>query len=170
MSQAVEEKPVGAVGSIQDAIKAYGVAGNPLDVPHIEISTWIVNQGLFEIPFESVLRQCDKQVADAIGKINRTDAQGRTVRQYICYRDAWEHGSGKTRQTFLWTDAMSCSADKAHVSIRAMRNAIDKDCRSLAELVASMNENNPNLRDNPIQVSFNFDDAVDESPDPKKPR
>lgn len=160
MSEAVKDQLTGTARSIQDCITAYQDAGNPLDVPHIEISTWIVNEGLFEIPFDSVLRQCDKQVADTIRKVTRTDPQGRNVRQYVCYRGPWEDDEGKTRQTFLWTDALSCSASQAHVSIRAMHTAIMKDCKSLASLVASMNENNPHLRDNPIVLSFNFDNEV----------
>ncbi len=171
MSQVVES-PDSSGSSIQSAIDAYINAEMPLDVPHIEISTWIVNQGLFDLPFETHLKVCDKQVAEALRSASRVDSRGRTVRKYVCYRAPFQgDGDTKERQAWLWSDAFQVSASHAHTAALAMRLGIRKDCRSLDATVASMNENNPNLRDNPIRLSWDFTDEVEgDSGDPGKPR
>ena len=173
MSQAVTESPDSSGSSIHSAIDSYINAEMPLDVPHIEIATWIVNQGLFDLPFETHLKVCDKQVAEALRSATRVDSQGRTVRKYVCYRAPYQgDGDAKAAQKWLWADAFNVSANHAHTAALAMRMAIGKDCCSLKATVASMNENNPNLRDHPIQLSWDFTDEVegDGSADPRKPR
>lgn len=178
MSTAVMESPEFSGGTIGRLIQAYRDSGQPLDVPHIEIATWIVNNDLFDVPFETKLKQCDKLVADYLQKIHRMDPQGRSVRQYIAYRGGWtDEETGKKTQKWLWVDAFESGEAQSHAGVFTMHRSIGRDCNALAQLTASMNENNPNLRDNPIQLSWDFteyidtrDDADGESADPNKPR
>ena len=171
------EAPDFSGGKIGDAIQAYRDAGEPLAVPHIEISTWIVNNDLFDVPFETKVKQCDKLVVDFLQKIHRTDPQGRSVRQYVTYRGPWtDEDTGKEFQKWLWVDAFECTADQAHAAIHAMHKSIGRDCRALAQTAESISQNNPNLKDNPIQLSWDFTEYVessdedDETVDPQKPR
>lgn len=146
--------------TIQGAIDAYIEAGNSWDVPHKEISAWIVNQGLFDVPFESKLKACDRLVADAL-RVEVTDPQGRKARRYAAYRGPWVDGEGKERQTWLWTDATKAPAVSLHAAATEMRKGVGKDVSSLARTIASWNENNRNLRNNPIQLSWDFSEFVE---------
>lgn len=152
-----------ALATIADAIEAYIEAGRPMEVPHIEIATWIINQGLFDISFESKLKLCDRQVADALRTAERTDPQGRKVRRFLAYRGPWiDEETGQPRQKWLWKDAFEANATQAHAGARAMHKAIGQDCKRLYDFIYSMNENNPNLRDNPIQLSWDFGEYITE--------
>ncbi len=150
--------------SMHGAYQAYVAAGMPLGIPHIEIATWIVNNGLYDVPFETKLKQCDKLLAAVLPTITRTDPQGRKVRKLFAYRGSWtDPGTGKERQAWLWDDVFACTADQGHAGLRAMRKGVGCDVIALAKLQASMNDNNPNLKDNPIQLSWDFTDEVESS-------
>ena len=156
------QPPAALDSSMQGAYQAYVDAGMPLGVPHIEIATWIVNNGLFDVPFDTKLKHCDKLLAAALPTITRTDPQGRKVRKLLAYRGPWtDMETGKERQTWLWDDVFTCTADQGHAGLRAMRKGIGCDVVALAKLQASINDNNPNMKDNPIQLSWDFTDEVE---------
>ncbi len=141
--------------SMADAIEAYRQAGQPFNVPHIEIAAWIVNHDLFDVPFTDKVRQCDKQVAQLLQTEQRVTPSGRTVRKWAACRGPFaDPETGKTRQRWLWDDAKECSAAHAHAAVAAMEASIETDYAALQETVKGWNEINPNLHDNPIQLSI----------------
>ncbi len=166
---------IDAPKSMAECIECYRAAGNEMSVPRDFIAAWLINNGQWEAPFKSQLRECSQQIGDALGKATGTDPQGREFKRYVAAKGPWtDDQDGTVTQKWLWEDAMTCSRDHARKAIKSMYSNIGKDCKSLHATVEAMNENNPNLVNNPIQLSWDFTDAVegddDESPDPKKPR
>jgi hypothetical protein len=158
MSKVENASPDFSGCTITDAIDAYVTAGNPMQVPHMEISAWIVNNDLFDVPFQDKLKQCDRMVADALKACTFTDPEtGKSGRRYGCAIRPWlDHDTGEKSQKYLWDDMLNCNALFAHDAVRHMRKGIAKDCSSLADSVELWNGVNPNLRDDPIQISFDF--------------
>ncbi len=159
MSQTVESPDV-AGRTIADAIDAYVKSGQPLAVRHIEIATWIVNEGLFSMPFTDIVKECDKHVVRALKNEMAATPSGRTVRRWAACRGKWEDPeTGKQRQVWLWDKAESCSDVHAHSAAVAMQKAVKQDFAALKETIAGWNEVNPNLAGNPIQLTIDVIDT-----------
>lgn len=154
--------PSKAVATMADIVEAYADAGNPMEVPAIEIAAWAVNQDLYDIPFEDKIKRCAKDLADAMGKATIVDASGNKVRKYLSAKMLYNDGASKVQRD-LWDRSESCSEHFAHNATRRMRKGILADCKSLASTIAYMNENNPNLASNQIDMSFDFTGELDGS-------
>lgn len=159
-----------AVSSMQEGIKAYIDAGNPLKVPKENIAAWLVRNDLYDVPFEDKIRQCARDLGNAMKAASRGGTAGEKVRKYLSARMPYTDEDGKEVQKWLWDDAATCSGDFYRAAIRHMKGQVVTDLRSIAATVKWGNENNPNLRDNPIQLSFDFTNEMMGDADPRKPR
>ena len=144
-----------------------------MDVSRSDIAAWIVHQGLFDVTLETKIKACGRMVGDALAKINHA---GTDTRKYIAYQGLRiDPETGKEEQKWLWVDTFEATAFQAHAGARASHKGIGKDVASLAALIASMNENNPNLAGNPIELKWDFSDTAnggneDDAATPVKPR
>jgi len=126
---------------------------------------------LWEPTFASRLKECARQMGDALGRATATDQKGHEYKRFVAAKMTWYEEDGKATQKWLWDEALTCAADHAHNAIKYMHRNIAKDICSLRATVEAMNTKNPNLADDPIELKWDFlEGDGNEDIDPKKPR
>jgi len=160
----MSQTAVPEVGTYAQAAEAYAAAKQPFPAPIAEMARWLVDNGLYDPSWQDKVKSCARDLGEYFRRKTRNTATGARVRKYLSARMPYVSASdGKTRQTWLWDDAATCSAEFAHAAIRQMERQIERDCESLRATAAWVNEHNPNLHATPVQLALPFGAA---EPDP----
>lgn len=155
--------------SMTDLADKYRAITGKEPVTSEEVGQWAIDNGEWDVPREAKLKRFKGDFSDAMRKATRVDAQGREVRKEAASRYAElyvdDDGNERSVQKWLWVDAQEASAEHMRSSFMLRHNSIGSDVKALARDVASANDNNPNLAECPIQMSFDFTEyAVDDEP------
>lgn len=116
---------------------------------------WMIAHEHFGIERRVVRRELLKKLARAQNKRHVRNAQGKRVKVYHSAMLPVNVG-GKVVQMQLWGERTTMSATFAHASMEQRLKQTEGMCKSIHTNSQDVNQNNPNLADNPIQLSFDF--------------
>ncbi|MGB2769786.1 MAG: hypothetical protein WBC88_08690 [Candidatus Zixiibacteriota bacterium] len=138
------------------------IAGKYMQEHHVEyinprdVADWAIRRGLWQPERSALLRQFTEILSRALREEYITDPQGRRVRSKHAIV---EEKDGE--QTSLWGDIRTANRKHMALSFQQRRRQIFGDCRQLKTDVDSYNGNYN--RAEPIQMSFNFSDDLEEA-------
>lgn len=160
--------------ALKDIVDQYRSSGNKWPATKGEIGAWALETNLWEAPREFLIQQCANDIGRAMAEVKHTDPQGRSVRTLVAATTTEVDEEGVSRQITIWDDIRDGSSVHLATAAKMQRKQIIGDCRSLNSWVQSANENNENLRNFQIQLSWDFTEEVididDDEPLPRKPR
>jgi hypothetical protein len=116
---------------------------------------WMIANEHFGIERRVVRRELLKKLTRAQNKRHVRNPQGKLVKAYHSAMLPVNVG-GTVVQKQLWGDRLTMSASFAHASMQQRHKQTEGMCKSMHVNIEDVNENNPNLADNPIQLSFDF--------------
>jgi len=116
---------------------------------------WMIANEHFGLERRIVRRELLKKLARAENKRKFRNPQGKLVKAYHSAMLPVKIGD-KIVQKQLWGDRLTMSASFAHASMEQRHKQAEGACRSIHSSSEDINQNNPNLADNPIQLSFDF--------------
>ena len=133
-----------------------------------DFASWAIQTGRWEPPPDLILKRCKDDFAHALREQCIKNRPGPPVRAKHVARRV-EGGE----QRYFWADIRRTSRNHMENSFQLRRKQIVGDCRQLDIDRAYWNDNNPH--EEPIQLSFDFTDDVEEgkfptSYPPKQPR
>ncbi len=162
--------------ALMDIVEAYREDGQPWPAPKQKMANWALERELWQPQHNTLVKLLANDMAVAMKTVKHTDPQGRRARTMAAARMSTIDEDGKETQTSLWDDARTCAGDHLTTALEQRHHQIGGDCKALHIDVCSGNDNNPDLRANPIQFSWDFTEYVessdedDETVDPQKPR
>jgi hypothetical protein len=136
------------------------------------VAHWAVKNGYYQRPALTVVKQCKRELAQALRTERITDRQGREVRRMhpVRVRDLEED-----KQLVIWADIEYAKPNHMRVSFSQRRQGILDHCRQHKTDVESYNDNNMFKARLPLfDYNFNPDleegDLPTEYPDERPPR
>ena len=139
---------------LQGVVEKYRGAGQAWPATSKMIAAWAIQQRLWEPERSGVLKQCARELADAMREEYFADPQGRRVRRKHALKETHDLPDGQHEQLTLWVDMFDASADQMQGAFQLRRHQILGDCRQLKTDVDSYNQNNND--GTPIQMIFDF--------------
>lgn len=134
---------------LQHIVQQYINSGHSWPVSPDDIAAWAIEKGKWSPQRADIIKQCARQVSQAMREEYITDPQGRRVRAKHALRVEKDG-----RQASLWTDIRRATRKKMEISFQQRRQHIVGECRQLKTDLDSYNENlNPG---EPIQMVFDF--------------
>ena len=127
--------------------------GGPVDPD--EVFAWAKRKGRWEPEPKTLRQRFREEFRRAASEEMYTDPQGRTVRRKhaVTIKEAG-------RQLVLWADIESAPPDHMRVALQQRRKGIHGDVKQLKTDQDSYNDNNKHNA--VIQMSFNFDEDLEE--------
>jgi len=139
---------------LQYIAEKYRDAGREWPASTTMLARWAIENRMWEAQRGSAVKQCAKELAQALRDEYFTDPQGRRVRRMHALRDIREMPSGKEAQTMLWVDIFDAKEEQMQAAFQQRRMQVVGDCRQLKTDVDSYNDNNKHgVR---IQMTFDF--------------
>jgi hypothetical protein len=118
-----------------------------------------------------------RDIDGLLKEATKQDPQGRRIKRFLGKRGLWMGLDGTETRHYLWDDPLTCLGCFAFMVIYDLlrrRRQKRSMWKLLRTTVDSANDNNPNLANNPIQLSWDFSKEVEgndnDAGDPKKPR
>ena len=140
---------------LQDIVHEYLEAGHRFPANASDIAAWAIEKGIWQPQRGDMIKQCARQLAQAMREEYITDPQGRRVRAKHVLR---MEKDGK--QESFWTDIRIAKRPEMEMSFQQRRQHIVGECKQLKTDVDSYNENfNPSK---PIQAVFDFTHDLEE--------
>jgi hypothetical protein len=133
----------------QRIVQRYREAGQPWPAKSADIARWAIDQKMWEIHPNAVVRQCADQLANAMREVFFTDRQGRRVR--LLHAAPYPKNG---RQYLLWDDMRTASHKHMRMAFQQRRQQIVMDCHQLKMDADSYNENYN--KETPVQMIFDF--------------
>ena len=127
---------------------------------------WMIENEHFGVERRIVRRELLKKLARAQNKRHVRNAQGKLVKAYHSAMLPVNVG-GRVVQKQLWGDRLTMGASFAHASMEQRHKQAEGMCKAMHRSIEDIKQNNPNLPDNPVQLSFNFEYVTETK---KKPR
>lgn len=137
---------------LQRIVQEYRDAGQSWPATPNEMAAWAIEQEKWSPQRIDLVKQCARQISQAMREEYITDPQGRSVRAKHCRR---------VEQTTFWDDIRTADREHMEVSFTQRRHHIFGECRQLRTDVCSYNENV--CQDDPIQMSFDFTRDLEEA-------
>ncbi len=134
---------------LQQIYKEYQLSGCPWPAQSIEIASWAISTGRYDLQASAMLRVCARELAQAMRGEYLTDKQGRRVRA--------KHPARTTRdgaQVTLWDDIRTAPRGHMEMAFQQRRNHVVGECRQLKADVDSYNE--AHAAEPPIQLILDF--------------
>ena len=103
-----------------------------------EVAKWAVAMGKYQRQPISMVKQCKRELADALRVQSYVDPQGRDVRKMHPVRI-----KEKDHQMVIWADIETAKPQHMRVSFSQSRQGISADCVAHNTIVESYNDNNP---------------------------
>lgn len=103
------------------------------------VAAWAINNGHYDVPFESKIRRFCEQMRDVLGKATHSTPTGKTMRTYQSIRRMVANEDGEVQQQHLWADVR----DDPLFAVQAYRErhrAARGDARALQADVEAWNE------------------------------
>ena len=132
-----------------------------------DIATWLIEVKGYKPQRQRHHREVAKKVAKALGKKKIRNAQGKRVSEY---HSATFPIAGTKKQQTLWAERLTMIESFAHASIEGRHKQVEGLCRSMRNDADDINANNPNLKDNPIQLELDFSHVGDTKKKKKEPQ
>jgi len=130
--------------------------GETFDIDDVTLYAW--KNKLIDMPRGSVLREWRSRFSRAATKRHVTDQQGRRVPAYVPLR---VEVPGKKKQKYLWDWYSTMSSEHAHGALQQKWDELAGRCKSLNTLQCSINDNNPNMVNDPSQLTFDFTNVIE---------
>lgn len=115
-----------------------------------------IARGLWKPPKFDPVKLCARELSRAAREEFYTDPQGREVRKKHCFTIIDADGQYK----WLWVDICAANRDQMQKSAQARRRMALGDVLQLSTDISSWNDNNKFGAQ--IEMSFNFDEDIDE--------
>lgn len=119
---------------VHEYMQEHGVTTVELE----EVAEWAVKTGRYQRQPLSIVKQCKRELSQALRVEYFTDPQGREVRKMHPVRIKDADGE----QMVLWADIEGASPNHMRVSFQQRRQGILSDCGQHKTDVASYNDNN----------------------------
>ncbi|MHC4402325.1 MAG: hypothetical protein ACYTG0_21885 [Planctomycetota bacterium] len=154
--------------ALQDYADEYLEETGKMEATTQEFAAWAIRTGRWEPPPNLILKKCKDDFARALREQYIKDAAGRPVRAKHVERRV-EGG----KQLHFWADIRRTSRKHMESSFQLRREQVVGDCRQLDRDRNYWNNAHPN--EEPIQLTFDFTDDVEEGRfpthyPPKQPR
>jgi len=128
------------------------------------VAAWAMKEKMWSGPLPGSLpKVLKKELSRVAKKARHIDQQGRSVRTLHAAKIALSLSDGKPVQRVLWDHLDTMSLDHAQTSFTQRWVQIAGSSTSLSRDKDSFNQNNPNAAGRPIQLTFNFDQVVDQA-------
>jgi hypothetical protein len=156
-------------GDLQTIVATYRRVGQKWPASSREIARWAYRNKLWEPQEKNIVDQLARDLSRAMREEFYTDPQGRCVRTKHAARgvdDALsdEEVEPPKKQTMLWADIRTDSAEHIIKALQQRRMQIVGDCKQLKTDANSFNDNHPSGKK--IQLVFNFEDDLAEMEQP----
>ena len=123
---------------------------------------WAIAKGLWEAQAEKVLGIFIRDMATALQHQIHEAPNGQEMRTWMSIRISRADESGKETQQFLWIDVREAKASQVRQAFMQRRHAVADDARALYRDQEAYNSNYLPKGEEPIQLSFNFDDELED--------
>lgn len=118
-----------------------------------EVAGWIVDRKHYELGRRLIRKEVAKRLSKAQNRKHIRNAQGNRVRMYHAARLPVV---GRKKQKVFWAHRVRMDASFAHASFEQRERQAEGFCRSMNNDAKDVNENNPHLKGNPIQLELDF--------------
>jgi hypothetical protein len=155
--------------TLQVLVEKYRQAGQKWPATTQEIARWARQKRLWEPQEKNLIDQLARDLSRALREEFSTDPQGRRVRTKHAARFADdvlpdEEGEPHKRQTVLWADIRTDSADHIIRALQQRRRQIVGNCKQLKTDADSFNDNHPSGKKIQLNLDFEADLAEMEQP------
>jgi hypothetical protein len=140
---------------VHEFMKANSVSECDLDT----VAEWAVRNGLYQRPTLTLVKQCKRELAQALRTEYLTDSQGREVRRMHPVR-LKDRDDG--RQMVIWADFEFAKPNHMRVSLSQRRQGLLAGCRQHKTDLESYNDNNRFDATLPL-FDYNFNPDLEES-------
>lgn len=120
------------------------------------VAQWLINEKKFGLGRRLLRKEMTKRLAKAQNKKHVRNAQGKRVRVYHAAKFDMPGRDGAMVQKTLWAERLTMSASFAHSSFKLRHEHLEGAARSMFNDAADVNTNNPNLKDNPVQLELDL--------------
>lgn len=134
---------------LQELVRKYQEAGNPLPAAPKEIARWAINARLWRPRPEAIVGQCADQIARAMSVEFFSDLEGNRIRA----KHAVVSPEGP-EQHVLWDDIRTGAHEHLQISFQQRRKLLLNQCTQLKNDVDYFNHYRNPAR--PVQMVFNF--------------
>ena len=137
---------------------SYRASGEAWPATTRTIAQWAIAEGLWEPQPELAISKCSADLGKVIKEEHHMDKEGRFVKTNIAAKLEFTNEDGEEKQGWFWDDVRTASELHLVNAFDQQRHGVKKDIDAIRVQLASANDNNPNIRDNPIELDWNFDD------------
>lgn len=120
------------------------------------VSDWLVDQKGFGLERRFAKREIAKRLAKAQNRKRIRNAQGNRVRVFHAGKLPVVGKGGRIVQKTFCGDRLEISASFAHTSMEQRHRQAEGFCRSMYKDAQDLNDNNPNLKGNALQLELDF--------------
>jgi hypothetical protein len=125
---------------------------NATELDKDEIARWLIHNKSYQLEKQQRQKFFAKKVARLLGKRKVRGQDGKPVSEF----HAATCIDGKKKQKTLWAHRLKMTSSFAHTSFEQRQKQAEGFCRSMHNDATDVNANNPNLKDNPVQLELNY--------------
>ena len=122
---------------MQDLAQEYMLTHDVETIELEEVSQWACETGRYQRHPVSMVKQCKRELADALRVQSYIDPQGREVRKMHPVRMRTQD-----HQMVIWADIETAKPEHMRISFSQSRQGISADCVAHNTIVESYNDNN----------------------------
>jgi hypothetical protein len=141
-------------------VDAYRASGAEWPTDKKTLASWMIRNKLWGPTRKSEIDLLAEQLGRALRNDYMDDPQGRRVRKKHAMPVRRDLPDGTHEQLMFWIDMTDASRPQMDAAFQHRRGGIVNDCVQLRLDVDSYNENHNDSE--PIQISFQFEDDVEE--------
>lgn len=132
-----------------------------------DVVQWLMDERGYGLERRIAKKELVKRLSKAQNRKKVRNKQHRLVREYHSARLEVPSGKGKMVQKTLWSHRSELDASFAHTSMDQRQKQAEGFCRSMYNDSQDLNDNNENLKGNPIQLELDFTYVSTEKPKQK---
>jgi hypothetical protein len=129
-----------------------------------DVAQWLIEQEHFGLERRILRKELARRLARAQNRKRVRNKQNRSVRVYHAANLPVRGRDAKIIQKTFWAHRLELDASFGHKSFEGRQKQAAGFCRSMFKDAQDLNENNKNLRDNPIQLELDFRWVAEERP------
>ena len=129
-----------------------------------DVVQWLQKKKGFGLERRLVRKELVRRLAKAQNRKRVRNKQNRRVRVYYAARLPVPSSAGKPIQKTFWSHRLNLDASFAHASMEQRQKQAAGFCRSMFNDAQDLNDNNDNLKGNPIQLELDFSYISGEKP------
>jgi hypothetical protein len=120
------------------------------------VAQWLIDKKGYGLEKRVARKEIARRLAKAENRKRQRNEQGKRVRVYHAAKLPVPSKKGGMVQKTFWAHRSEVSASFAHSSFEQRQKQAEGFCRSMCNDAQDLNDNNPNLKGNLIQLDLDF--------------